>query len=99
MRDIIIHFQTSDTWKLQLTIAVIFVSSKDAEEERVIHSRSENMKITSYNDENKLGLRDRDNLETSMRRRDFIFDLVHLIYCKRHKVIFRCVGSYIDSPD
>ena len=99
MRDIIIHFQTSDTWKLQLTIAVIFVSSEDAEEERVIHSRSENMKITSYNDENKLGLRDRDNLETSMRRRDFIFDLVHLIYCKCHKVIFRCVGSYIDSPD
>ena len=99
MRDIIIHSQTSDTWKVKLTIAVIFVSSKDAEEERVMHSRSENMKITSYNDENKLGLRDRDNLEISMRRRDFIFDLAHLIFCKCHKVIFRCGGSYIDSPD
>ena len=87
MRDIIIDLQNSDTWKIQLTIAINFISSKDAEEECVIHSKSENIKLTSYNDVNKvvdelfdsLGLTYQDNLETSMREKKFIFDLVQLI--------------------
>ena len=29
-----------------------FISAKDAEEEHVIHSRSDNVKFTSYNDVN-----------------------------------------------
>ena len=37
LRDIIIDLQESDTWKIQLTIAINFVSSKDPEEERVMH--------------------------------------------------------------
>ena len=87
MRDIIIDLQNSDTWKIQLTIAINFISSKDAEEECVRHSKSENIKLTSYNDVNKvvdelfdsLGLTYQDNLETSMREKKFIFDLVQLI--------------------
>ena len=31
MRDIIIDLQSSDTWKIQLTIAINFISSKDTE--------------------------------------------------------------------
>ena len=38
-------------------------------------------------------------LETSMRRSDFIFDCVHLLYYKCHKINFKRGGSYIDSPD
>ena len=34
-----------------------------------------------------------------MRGRNFIFELVQLIYCKCHKVNFCRGGSYIDSPD
>ena len=34
MRNIIIHLQKSDTWKIQLTIAI--TSSKEAEEEHVM---------------------------------------------------------------
>ena len=87
MRDIIIDLQNSDTWKIQLTIAINFISSKDAEEECLIHSKSENIKLTSYNDVNKvvdelfdsLGLTYQDNLETSMKEKKFIFDLVQLI--------------------
>ena len=52
MRDIIIDPQESNTWKVQLKIAIQFISSKDAEEERVIHSRCDNIKFTSYNDAN-----------------------------------------------
>ena len=84
MRDTIIDLQNSNTWKIQLTIAINFVSLKDAEEERVMHSKSENIKVTSYNDANKVvdelfdspRLRHQDNLETSMRGSDFIFDSV-----------------------
>ena len=37
LRDIIIDVQNSDTWKIQLTIASSFISSKDVEKERVMN--------------------------------------------------------------
>ena len=84
MRNIIIELQNSDTWKSQITIAINFISSKDTEEERVMHSNSDNIKFTSYNDANEvvhelfesLCSRYQDNLETSMRGSDFFFDSV-----------------------
>ena len=39
-----------------------------------------------------------NNLE-SMKCRDFVFDYVHLLYYKCHKIITNHGGSYIDSPD
>ena len=107
MRNIIIDLQNSDTWKIQLTIAINFTSSKDAEEEHLMYSRSDDIKFTSYNDANEVvdelfeSLRSRyhGNLETSMRGSDFIFDSVQVMYCKCHKVNFKRGGSYIDSPD
>ena len=100
MRDIITDLQIYDTWKIQLTIVINFVSSRDAEEERVIHSNGENIKITFYNDANKVAdelfqsLRSRyqDNLETSMRQSEFIFDSVQMMYYKCQKVNFRRGG-------
>ena len=40
--------------KIQLTITINFISSKDAEEERVMHSASDNMKFTPYSDVNEV---------------------------------------------
>ena len=37
LKDIIIDLQESDTWKIQLTITINFISSKDTEEEQVIY--------------------------------------------------------------
>ena len=99
-------FQNSDTQKIQLTITINFIYSKDAAEKRVMHSRSDNKKFASYNDANKvvneltesLCSRYHVNLETSMRESDFIFYSVHLMYYKYHKVNFRRGGLYIDSP-
>ena len=34
-----------------------------------------------------------------MRRSDFIFDSVQLMYYKRYKINFKRGGSYVDSPD
>ena len=72
-----------------------------------MHSKSGNIKFTSYNDANEVvdklfeSLRSRyqSNLEISMRLSDFIFGSVQLMYYKCHKVNFRCGGSYVDSPD
>ena len=50
LRDISIDLQESNTWKIQLTIAITFISSKDAEEEHVMHSERNNIKFTSSND-------------------------------------------------
>ena len=50
----IIDLQNSDAWKSQLTIVINNISSKDAEEEHVIHSRSNNIKLISYNDANEV---------------------------------------------
>ena len=72
-----------------------------------MHSMSDNIKFTSYNDANEtvdelfesLRSRYQENLERSMRGSDFIFDSVQLMYYKCHKVNFKRGGSYIDSPD
>ena len=54
LRNIIIDLQNSDTWKIYSTITINFISSKDAEEERVMPSTSGNIKFTSYNDANEV---------------------------------------------
>ena len=54
MRNIIIDLQNSDAWKIQLTIAIDIISSKDVEEERVMDSMSNKIKFTSYNDTNEV---------------------------------------------
>ena len=51
MKDIINDLKISATWKIQLTITINFVSSKDDnDKERLMHSESDNIEIT-INDE------------------------------------------------
>ena len=38
-------------------------------------------------------------LETSAKGINFVFDCVHLLYYKCHKMNFKHSGLYIDSPD
>ena len=54
LRNIKIDLQNSDTLKIELSIAINFISSKNAEAEGVMHSRSKNIEFTSYNDVMKL---------------------------------------------
>ena len=85
-------------------MAINYIFLKDVEEERVLHSKSENLKFTSYDGGNEVvnqlfdSLRStyQENLETSMRKN--ILSLTQM-YCKCHKVKFRRGGSDIDSPD
>ena len=47
---------------------------------------------------NSLKKRYHNNFE-SIKVSKFIFDYVHLLYDKCHKINLNCGGSYIDSPD
>ena len=50
LKDTINNLKTSDSWKIQLTIAINFISSMDNDEERVMHAKSDNIEIM-INDE------------------------------------------------
>ena len=47
LKDIIIDLQSFDTWKIQVTIEIDFISSKDNEEKCEMYSDSNNIKFTS----------------------------------------------------
>ena len=49
---IAINLQKSDTWKIQLTIAINFISSKDVDEEHVMNSKSNNIEYMLYDNAN-----------------------------------------------
>ena len=74
LRNIITDLQNFDAWKIQLTIAINFISSKDCEKECVMHSNRGNVKFTPYSDANDVieklfkshRSRYQENLETSM---------------------------------
>ena len=76
LKDIIIDLQNSDTWKIQLTISISFISSKDVDEERLMHAKKDNVELMSYDNVNgindklfeSLHSRYQDDLETSMER-------------------------------
>ena len=79
-------------WKIQLTIAINYISSKDNGEEHEMHSKSDNKEIII--NEKADGViekllksflnRYQNNLEAPLSVSDFIFDYVHLLYYKCH---------------
>ena len=52
MRDIIIDLQKSGTGKAQLTIVINSIFSKDLDEERVTHLKSDNKEFMTYDNVN-----------------------------------------------
>ena len=107
MLDTIIDLQKYGTWKIQLTITIDFVSSKDIDEEQVMHSNSDNIEVTTYDKSNEVIEETFElllssyqvRLETTMKGSIFIFDIVNLLYYKCHKINFKRGSSYNDSPE
>ena len=52
LSDIIINLWKSDTWKIQLTIAINFISSENVDELHVMHSKSDNIELMPYDNAN-----------------------------------------------
>ena len=88
LKDVIYNLKKSYTQKILLTIAINFISSKDNDEERLNHSKSDKIEIMINDKAGKvlekcfesLLKRYQIGLETSMRGSHFIFDCVHLLY-------------------
>ena len=96
----------SDTWKYKLTIENNFISSIDNDEERAMHSKSDKKEIMINDDVDEvikelidsLKRRYPNNLEP-MKDGEFVFNYVHILYYKCHKINPNCDGSYIDPLD
>ena len=87
-------------------IGINSISSKDNGEERAMHSKSDNIGIM-INDETdqvieeifqSLLSRYQIGLEKLMKGGNFVFDCVHLLYYKCHKMNPNRHESYKDSP-
>ena len=94
LKDIINNPKKSDTCKIQLTVAINFISSKANDEERVMYSKGDNIEIMINDkaDEVKekffesLLSRHQIGSKTSLESTDFIFDCVHSLNYKCHKI-------------
>ena len=88
-------------------MTINFISSKDSDETRSIHTKSDNVEIMmgSGTDEiieerfKSLFQRYQEGLEESMRGSEFIFDSVDALYYDLHKISLNRRVSYIDSPE
>ena len=96
-----------DTWEIQLTIAVKYISFKGNDQEHVMRSKSDSIEIM-INDKADEAIEERFkslqnrykiNLEKSMKGGEFIFDYVHVLYYKCHKINPIHGGSFMDSPN
>ena len=73
----------------------------------VMHSKSDNIEIMINHKADQVieklfkALLDKyqNNLKKMMKGCEFVFDYVHLLYDKCHKIYLNRGGSYIDSPD
>ena len=78
--------------KIHVTIAINFISSKDVEEEHVMHSKGDYIKFAPYNDLNEVAekhfkllfSRYQCGLEASLRESNLIFKSVQVLHseCK-----------------
>ena len=83
-----------------------FISFTDNDEERVIHSKSDNKEIMINDEADEViknifkSIKNRyQNYLESMKGSEFVYDYVHLLYYKCHKVNLNRGGSYTDYPD
>ena len=97
----IIEHETESEWKIQWTMAINFISSKDSDETRTMHTKSNNVEIMmgSKTDEiieelfESLLQLYQKNLEESMRGSEFVYDSIDALYYNVSKVSLSRGGS------
>ena len=102
--NIIADYKSQGNWKILLTIAIKFISSKDSSETRNMHSKSDiEIMMGSETDEIIEELFEfllkgyHEELEESMKGREFIFDSGNVLYYNLNKISLNRRWSYIDS--
>ena len=104
LSDIINDYKIQGEWKIQLTIAINFMSSKDSNETSTMHSKSNNIEILigSETDEiieelfDSLLEKYQKGIEESVKEIVFFYS-VDLLYYKLHKTSLNRGESYLDS--
>ena len=87
-------------------MAINCISSKDSDETRTMHTKSNNVEIMIGNETNEIIMelfksflqKYQEGLEESMRGSEFVYDRVNVLYYNLNKVSLSRGGPYIDSP-
>ena len=106
LSDMINDHKTRREWKIQLTMQINFIPSKDSVGTRTMHTKSHNIEIMMGNETDEiieklfesLLQNYQKNLEESMRGREFARDSINLLYYHLQKIGLKRGRSYIDSP-
>ena len=88
LSDTINDYKTQGEWETHLIVAANFTSSKDSDETRIMHFKSDNIEIMMGNETDEiieklfgsLLHRYQKGLEELMRGSEFIFDSVDILY-------------------
>ena len=86
--------KTSSKWKIQITMSINFISSKDFDETRTMHTRSNNVEIIVGSETNEIIKhlfesflqKYQEGLEESMRGSEFVYDSFDVLYYNFNKV-------------
>ena len=100
------HRIARKVWKIQISMRVNFISSKDTGETRTIYVWSDNVSIMQGNDTDDIirelfrsFLHNYQEELKIIKGSDFVFESVELMDYKLHRVRLRRGGSYIKSPE
>ena len=104
------YYDYNDTrreWKIQLTMQINFISSKDSEETCTMHTKSHNIEIMMGNETDEiieklfesLLQNYQKDLEESMRGSGFVRDSIDLLCYHLQKIGLKRDGSFIDSSE
>ena len=107
LNNMINNHKTQMEWKIQVSLTINFVSSKDFKETRIMYTNSNNIDIMVGNETDEIIeelyesilKRYQKGLEEKMRGSEFVYDSINLLHYKLHKISLNRGGSYIDSPE
>ena len=88
LSNIINDHKTQDQWKIQLTMKIDFISSKDCKETHTMHTTSDNIESLIGNETveiikelfESLLKKYQEGLEKSKKGSEFVFDNIDLLY-------------------
>ena len=107
LSNMINNHKTQNEWKIQLSLTINFVSSKNSRETCIMHTNSDHVNIIIENETDEITeelfesllKRYQKGLEEKMRGSELVFDSIDLLHYKLHKISLNRGVSYIDSPE
>ena len=102
----VIDWKTQGEWKIQLSMTINFISSRESDEIRIMHTKSDNLHIMMGKGTNEtikepfdsLLQRYQEGLEESLRGSEIVFNSIDLLEYKINKTSLKRGGSHVDSP-